>query len=107
MKKHFIVITSDANRYTLKTAYCQDVDSYLLQLNLANNLTISYSSPHRNRIVYIEGFSTREEAEQRRNQINLYTKMQKEKLIRRKNPNWLSIHFNAIQTNADRPHINC
>lgn len=105
MKKHYAVITSDANRYLLKAAYCQDLELYLVDLSQSNYLTTNYSHQHK-RIVYLEEFKTREEAEYRKEQICRYTKMQKEKLIRKKNPNWLGIHTVPIQTKNNRPYLN-
>jgi len=42
-------------------------------------------------IVYIANFETFEEAKQRQTQLQQFTRMQRERIIRMKNPNWLNL----------------
>jgi len=44
------------------------------------------------RWVYYEAYPTAEAAQRRQAELSRYTRMQKERLIRRQNPNWLSLN---------------
>ena len=90
MQKHIIYITTDANRVYLEAGYCQDMSLKLFELQ---DSATSFSSriPKFSRIVHTEEFDTYEAAERRKNELNSYTRMQKEKLIRRYNPDWLGM----------------
>ena len=90
MQKHFIYITSDANRIYLEAGYCQDLDLQLFEIQQAKSNFMN-STPKFSRIVYMEEYESFEAAQKRKMELNSYTKMKKERLIRRKNPNWLGI----------------
>jgi putative endonuclease len=91
MKKHIVYITTDANRVYVEAGYCQDISLKLFELqNAANSFMVR--GPKFTRIVHTEEFETYEAAERRKNELNSYTRMQQEKLIRRYNPNWLGMH---------------
>lgn len=91
MKKHIIYITTDANRVYVEAGYCQDIRLKLFELQTTAN-TFMIRGPKFTRIVHTEEFETFEAAERRKNELNSYTRMQQEKLIRRYNPNWLGIN---------------
>ncbi|MGN0002684.1 MAG: GIY-YIG nuclease family protein [Sphingobacterium composti] len=91
MQKHIVYIITDANRIYVEAGYCQDISLKLFELqNSANSFMLCGSKF--SRIVHTEEFDTFEAAERRKNELNTFTRMQKEKLIRRYNPNWLGIH---------------
>lgn len=90
MQKHFIFITSDANRIYLEAGYCQDVALQLFELQQTST-SFMRTGPKFSRIVHIEEMDSMEAAQRRKIEVNTYTKMQKERLIRKSNPNWLSI----------------
>lgn len=98
MKRHFIYITSDANRIFLEAGYCQDISLKMFELQQSSS-TFMTRSPKFSRIVHIEEFDTAEGAQRRQVEINRYTKMQKERLIRKANPNWLTITNHEVITN--------
>lgn len=98
MQRHFIYITSDTNRIYLEAGYSQDVALQMFEL-LQESTSFMNKGPKFNRIVYIEEFDNYERALRRKLEINTYTKMQKERLIRRNNPNWLGITKYKIVTN--------
>lgn len=95
MKRHFIFITSDTNRLFLEAGYCQDIHLKLFEIQQASS-SFMIKAPKFNRIVHVEEFDNLESAMKRKIEINKFTKMQKDRLIRKGNPNWLSI------TNYDR-----
>lgn len=90
MQKHIIYIAADANRTYLEVDYCQDIalKSFEIQSFKTNFLS---KTPKLTRIVFTEICDTLEIAQRRMSELNNYTKMQKDRLIRRNNPNWLSI----------------
>lgn len=98
MQKHIIYIAADANRTYLEVDYCQDIalKSFEIQSFKTNFLS---KTPKLTRIVYMEICDTFEMAQRRKTELVNYTKMQKDKLIRRKNPNWLSIIAINFSTN--------
>lgn len=98
MKRHFIYITSDANRIYLEAGYCQDIALQLFELQQASSAFMN-KTPKFSRIVYMEEFENFETAQRRRTEINMYTKMQKERLIRKNNPNWLACTNTEMITN--------
>lgn len=91
MPKHIVYITTDANRIYLEAGYCQDIALKLFELQNASSSFMA-RGPKFSRIVHTEEFDSFEAAERRKNELNAYTRMQKEKLIRRYNPNWLGIY---------------
>ena len=91
MQKHIVYITTDANRVYVEAGYCQDLALKLFELQSSASSFMS-GTPKFSRIVHTEEFDSYEAAERRKNELNSYTRMQKEKLIRRYNPNWLGIH---------------
>ena len=95
MQKHIVYITTDANRVYLEAGYCEDITIKLMELQNSGS-SFMIRGPKFSRIVHTEEFDSFEKAERRRLELNGYTRMQKEKIIRRYNPNWLSIH--AIDT---------
>lgn len=91
MQKHIVYITTDANRIYLEAGYCQDISLKLFELQNSTNSFMA-RGPKFSRIVHTEEFETYEAAEKRKKELNSYTRMQHEKLIRKFNPNWLGIH---------------
>lgn len=98
MQRHFIFITSDTNRIYLEAGYCQDIYLQLFELQQSSSLFMT-KGPRFSRIVYVEEFDNYDVAQRRKNEINAYTKMQKERLIRKNNPNWLGITNTERNTN--------
>lgn len=101
MKKCFVYITTDANRIYLEAGYCEDLALKLFELQEAARHTSLLGSKF-TRIIHVEEYDSMEQAEKRTQELNSYTHMQKERLIRRYNPNWLGIHTfqGSIKTKA-------
>jgi len=90
MKKHCIYMVTDSNRYYLEVGYCTDLHLKLHEIEQARGSLFS-TAPKFNRVVYTEELPTFEAAQKRMNDIKHFTRMQKERLVRRNNPNWLNI----------------
>lgn len=79
MKTYHIYIETDSNRTCLEITY-----------NWLNNDNINNHNTNR-RKVYIEHFDNFILAEKRLIQISKFARVQLEKLVRSRNPNWLSL----------------
>jgi len=90
MEKHLVYIVTDQNRVYIEAGYTQDIQLTFFELQSACSLLMG-SAIRFNRIVHMEAFDSFSGAQRRKIEISRYTKMQKEKLIRRTNPNWLNI----------------
>lgn len=85
MKQHIIYFATDANRINIEVGYC------------TNMADIKF-----NRIVYMEKFNSFEEAQQKKLIFHTYTRMMKERIIRRYNPNWLNIVRTPLAFNTPK-----
>ncbi len=90
MKKHLIYIATDPNRAYVEAGYTQDLiaQSADLQFHSSRN---AGKLPKFNRIVHVEEFASFDSAQKRLMELTHFTRMQKERLIRKHNPNWLNI----------------
>lgn len=91
MEKHLIYIITDSNRAYLEVGYCTDMNLRLSEITTASSAFFG-RSPRLSNVVYLEEFSSKEHAAARQQQLQCFTRMQREKLIRLKNPNWLNLH---------------
>ena len=90
MKKHIVYILTNSNRTYLEVGYCQDLATKLQEIKDATSVMFTQISKL-NSVVYIEELNTHEEAQRRQLQLQQFTRMQRERLIRLKNPNWLNL----------------
>ncbi|WP_164112459.1 MULTISPECIES: hypothetical protein [Sphingobacterium] len=105
MKKHLIYIATDPNRVSVEAGYTQDLMTQSSDLQF-HSIHSSGRSPKFNRIVHVEEFSSFDIAQKRLIELTRFTRMQKERLIRRHNPNWLNItSLNAGMTNPATIHL--
>ena len=86
-----IVILTDSNRRYLEVLMTNNLLDVLHHISVAQqtqmNLTTNLS-----RIVYEETYATESGAVDRLKELQTYTRMQRERLVRRQNPNWLNLH---------------
>ncbi|GEM_PF-396734 len=80
MKRHIIYLATDANRINIEVGYCNNIIEQLFPLHIELK-----------RMVYMEEFHSFEEAQKRKLALYTYTRMMKERIIRKHNPNWLNI----------------
>jgi putative endonuclease len=87
MKSHILYIITDSNRQFLNVDITSDFTRTVNEIKSSSNVFFP-NGPHLTRIVYMEKFESREQAKKRQLELNQFTRMQKEKLIRRHNTNW-------------------
>lgn len=81
--KYTILILTDNNRRSLK---------FKLSLSESFNKHLSeWEVGTDHRIIYKESYDTFQDAQARISELETYTRMQVERLIRRSNPNWLNL----------------
>ncbi|SRR5690606_36624151 len=91
MEQHIIYIITDSNRTYLEIGYCNDLNVKLQEIRDSSSILFS-NNIKLNSIVYTECFDSYEKAASRKTQLRQFTRMQREKLIRLKNPNWLNLY---------------
>lgn len=87
MKSHTLYIITDSNRQFLNVDITSDISRTINEIKSSSNIFFP-NGPHLTRVVYMENFDCHEQAEQRQFELNHFTRMQKEKLIRKQNANW-------------------
>lgn len=87
---NYVYIITDSNRRCLHVGM---TDNLYNATNTYQELTELFfeDSSKVTRLVYHEGHPSAEMALSRFTELSTYTRMQKEKLIRRSNPNWVSL----------------
>ena len=90
MNKHTIYIITDSNRSYLEVGQCIDLALKVQEIKDASTNLFS-NTPKLCNIVYVEHFENLELAEKRTSQLQQFTHMQRERLVRMKNPNWLNL----------------
>ena len=91
METHIVYIITDSNRTHLEVGYCTDLAHRLHEMQ-QHPSTLFRSSPKLNNVVHKQVFDSKEKAQNYYNSLRQYTRMQREKLIRLKNPNWLNLN---------------
>lgn len=89
-KQFYTYIVTDSNRKFLRPEIGHHLHSYT-RSNHIGSLTVSDVLSQGNRIVFLERHTSQEEAENRFIELSGMTRLVRERLIRRTNPNWLSI----------------
>ncbi|WP_437918943.1 GIY-YIG nuclease family protein [Sphingobacterium sp. LRF_L2] len=94
MERHFVYIITDSNRTYLEVGYCNDIQTRLQEIRDTSNVLFS-GTPKLTNVVYLEEYHALDKAIKQQQQLNFFTRMQREKLIRLKNPNWLNLGINT------------
>ena len=96
----FIYIITDRNRNCLHTGMCTDLLKTLDFYSQMPNLFFD-SAQQLNRLVYFEEFTNEEMAMKRFKHVSTFTRMQKEKMIRSVNADWVDLTIGLrFETNA-------
>ena len=103
MVKYSVYILTDSNRSYLKVGYSNDLGSTMNELKQASS-SLFPNSPKLTNLVHIEEYDTAEQAERRSLELGQFTRMQRERLIRLKNPNWLNKLPYYNSASATMPH---
>lgn len=102
MEKHIVYIITDSNRAYLEVGQCTDLNTRIQEIRSASNVIFS-STPKLSNIVHVESFENAEAANARQQQLQQFTRMQRERLIRTKNPNWLNLQI--LANGVDRQKV--
>lgn len=98
--KSYVYILTDTNRTFLYVGITEDLEK--AAISYKNGLPLaSLGFPASIRLVYYETVHSESTALQRLRSVASFTRMQKEKLIRKANPNWVDLS-NSIRQN---PHL--
>lgn len=108
-KSAYIIVMTDCNRNSFLTEITDDphrveeIHSHDLLKELAHHdhhgwdvrLTAKFGTAFGKkwRLVHLESFNSRENAQVRQQEIRKYTRMQLERLIRKNNPNWNDLKY--------------
>lgn len=86
-----VVLVTDNNRQFLEGILTQDISLLLQELaEVRENQLIG--KPMLTRVVYEETFATESMANKKLLELKTFTRMQRERLIRKQNPNWLNLY---------------
>ncbi|HLT87238.1 MAG TPA: hypothetical protein VKZ57_06580 [Sphingobacterium sp.] len=96
MESHIVYIITDSNRAYLEVGYCTDMPARLQEIHQTSSVLFG-GSPKLSNVVYMEIFESKEKAVSYHGTLRHFTRMQREKLIRLKNPNWLNLHSNPLR----------
>lgn len=88
--EHHLYILTDINRTSLHVGTTHNLDDAVKTYRDMYALFFDANS-RISRLVYRETFATEEETIKRFEEVSQYTRMQKERLIRRTNPDWVDI----------------
>lgn len=100
---NYIYILTDSNRNCLHVGMTDDLQK---AANTYRELTSLFFDSYSNvsRLVYHESFTDDADALRRFRELSHYTRMQKERLIRRYNPNWLDLGIPHPRTSLTPPN---
>lgn len=106
MKKRFIYIITDRNRNNLHVGLCADM---LKTIDFYKQMPTLFfdDAKHLNRLVYFEEINNEEMAMERFKFVSTFTRIQKERLIRSVNKEWIDL-TNALNMETGyntRPYI--
>ncbi|WP_443939366.1 GIY-YIG nuclease family protein [Pedobacter sp. MW01-1-1] len=88
--KKFVYIVTDRNRNSLHVGMSSDLMKTLEFYKQMPNLFFD-NAQQLTRLVYFEEFKTEEQALVRFKLVSRFTRMQKERLVRSCNPNWIDL----------------
>ncbi|WP_343559935.1 hypothetical protein [Sphingobacterium sp.] len=91
MGKFIVYILTDNNRRYFEIDFTSNIFSTVMELQQANNFILQ-QGPHLNRIIYSEEFSQLAYAKKRMSELQNFTRMQIERVIRKNNPNWNNLY---------------
>lgn len=103
MKKYVYIVT-DRNRSSLHVGMSSDLSKTLAFYRQMPNLFFD-SAQQLTRLVYFEELNSEEAAMERFNLISKYTRLQKERIVRGVNPDWLDLSIGLDFERMMRPGL--
>lgn len=104
MNKYYTYIATDSNRKFLQAGFSQDLNSVYQDFQSTQEPTL-FSFAMLNRIVLVETHNSLFEADRRLQELNSMGRIVKERLIRKSNPNWLSLCPNISKFGASKKAV--
>ncbi|WP_104382662.1 hypothetical protein [Sphingobacterium sp. HMA12] len=101
MSNFIVYILTDNNRRYFEIDFTSNMLSTIVELQQVNSFTFQQGS-HLNRIIYSEAFSKLACAKKRMNELQNFTHLQIERIIRKNNPNWNNLYPQQQQSYAKR-----
>ena len=86
----YVYILTDSNRKNLHVGITTEL-IHAVAAHRELTTLLSGTLPVASRLIYHEAHASQTAALARFNELNRYTRMQKERLIRRQNPNWINL----------------
>ncbi len=102
MANNYIYILTDSNRSCLHVGMAEDLNNAINTCKTIAGFFLDACSKV-SRLVYYENCHSEEVAIRRFQDLSTYTRMQKEKLIRKHNPNWVDFGRQAKPLNILKP----
>ncbi|MDR2273467.1 MAG: hypothetical protein LBF27_21340 [Sphingobacterium sp.] len=101
MSNFIVYIRTDNNRRYFEIDFTANIFSTVMELQEANSF-IFQQGPNLNRIIYSEAFPKLSCAQKRMNELQSFTRMQIERIIRKNNPNWNNLYPQQQQSYTKR-----
>ncbi|WP_293954715.1 MULTISPECIES: hypothetical protein [unclassified Sphingobacterium] len=98
MSNFILYIATDSNRKRFEIGLSTNIFTTVMKLQQSNSFIFNQGSSL-NRIIYTEAFTSLETANKKIDELQHFTAMQIERLIRRSNPNWNNLF--------PQPHPDC
>ncbi|MFZ4262217.1 GIY-YIG nuclease family protein [Sphingobacterium sp. HJSM2_6] len=87
---YYTYLLTDPNRMFIQAGISNDLFNTMTEATIMKGNTTTQSTL--NRMVYFESFLNKDEAERRFIELSSFGRIVKERLIRKTNPNWSSLH---------------
>ena len=91
MSNFIVYILTDNNRRYFEIDFTSNIFSTVMELQQTNSFTFQQGS-NLNRIIYSEAFAKLACAKKRMNELQQFTHLQIERIIRKNNPNWNNLY---------------
>ncbi|WP_293944815.1 MULTISPECIES: hypothetical protein [unclassified Sphingobacterium] len=101
MSNFIVYILTDNNRRHFEINFTSNILSTVLELQQTNSF-IFQQGANLNRIIYSEAFTELSCAKKRINELQNFTHMQIERIIRKNNPNWNNLYPQQQQSYIKR-----
>ncbi len=103
--RKFVYIVTDRNRVNLHVGMSSDLTKTLLFYKQMPNLFFD-NTQQLTRLVYFEELKTEEQAINRFKLISRFTRMQKERIVRSCNPDWIDLTPGYQYERAEKSFLN-
>jgi len=96
----YVYLLTDVRRAEFSCGICSNLSNFLRLMDETLKLAPRSGDPGPTRLVYLEGIESHFQAGETLEKISCFTRAQKEKLIRRANPNWTDLALRLKAANG-------